>query len=230
MLLALDTAFNACSVALASLPGELASARHVVQNRGQAETLVPMVDEVLRQAGVKPEMITRIVVTRGPGTFAGVRVGIAFARSLALATGARVLGLSSFEALAGSVALEGSWPKSLPLVVAIPAGRAGVSAEMFTKPEKTSLVPKTLKGPEIVSLENFYAWAGAGEGIIAGPRMDQIPEAEGFAKIDTWPWAEDLIRSALLYPESAYEDTATPLYLRPPDATPQSPSRFSAGS
>ena len=230
MLLALDTAFNACSVALASLSGELASARHVVQNRGQAETLVPMVDEVLQQAGVKPQAITRIVVTRGPGTFAGVRVGIAFARSLALATGARVLGLSSFEALAGSVALEGCWPKSLPLIVAIPAGRAGVSAEMFTKPEKTSLVPKTLKGPEIVSLEDFYAWTGAGEGIIAGPRMDQIPEAGGFVKIDKWPRAEDLIRCALLYPESAYEDTATPLYLRPPDATPQSPSRFSAGS
>ncbi len=229
MLLALDTAFSACSVALASPLGELVSARHVAQNRGQAETLVPMVGEVLQQTGVKPEAITRIVVTRGPGTFAGVRVGIAFARTLALATGARVLGLTSFEALAGSVSLEGSWPKSLPLAVAIPAGRAGVSVEMFRKPEKPSLPPKTLKGPEIVSREDFYTWTGAGKGIIAGPWMDQMPEAEGFAKIDKWPRAEDLIQIALLYPESAYQDTATPLYLRPPDATPQSPPPFLAG-
>lgn len=230
MLLALDTAFSACSVALASGSGELVAARHVVQSRGQAETLVPMADEVLQEAGVKPEAITRIVVTRGPGTFAGVRVGIAFVRTLALATGARVLGLSSFEALAGSLFLEGSWPKSLPLVVAIPAGRDGVSAKMFRKPEKTPFPPKTLKGPEIVSLERFYTWTGAREGIIAGPRVGQMPEAEGFAKIDKWPRAEDLVRIALLYPENAYEVTATPLYLRPPGATPQSPPPFLAGS
>ena len=228
MFLALDTAFSACSVALAAPSGKLVASCNVIQDRGQAETLVPMVDEVLKEAGATPEDITRIIVTRGPGTFAGVRVGIAFARTFALATGARVLGLTSFDAVAASLSIGEAWNKNVPLVVALPAGRAGVSAEMFD-PQKAHL-PKTLKGPETVALEDFYRWTGVGQGLIAGPRLDKLPRVKGFSVIEAWPTAEDLIRCASLYPEDADQQTATPLYLRPPDATPQKPSPFTVGS
>ena len=227
MLLALDTAFSACSVALASKSGKLVADRHVLQNRGQAETLVPMVAEVLKEAGATPGDITRIIVTRGPGTFAGVRVGVAFARTFALATGAPVLGLTSFEALAASLSFEGAWSKEIPLVVALPAGREGVSVEMFS-PDKSPL-PQTLKGPETVSPEDFYSWVGSKEGLIAGPRLENFPEAPEFTVMETWLKATDLIRCSMLYGQDADQKTATPLYLRPPDATPQKPSPLFVG-
>lgn len=68
--------------------------------RGHAERLAPMVSEALEQAGLRPNALTRIGVNVGPGGFAGTRVGVAFARGLALSTGAQALGVSNLDALA----------------------------------------------------------------------------------------------------------------------------------
>jgi len=227
MLLALDTVWSACSVALASAEGKALAARHVEQNRGQAETLVPMVEEVLQAAGAKPSDVTGIIVTRGPGTFAGVRVGIAFARTLALVNGARILGLSSFEAVAGFLALENKWLASLPLAVVFPAGREGVSVQKFSARKENESLPNVLKEPEIVTPESLYEWISEKRAIVAGLGVDMLPEAKGIEKIYLWPRAENLIRLAALYPENAWGEILTPLYVRPPDATPQQ-SPFSA--
>jgi len=93
-LLVLDTTGPACCVALRE-PGQADIVCVEEMARGQAERLAPMVEEVLAEAGLNPRDLDRIGVTTGPGSFAGTRVGVAFARGLALATGADVVGISN---------------------------------------------------------------------------------------------------------------------------------------
>lgn len=68
--------------------------------RGQAERLAPMADEIMRRAGVRFSEIGRIAVTTGPGSFTGVRVGLSFARAIALALDRPCVGVSTLEILA----------------------------------------------------------------------------------------------------------------------------------
>lgn len=95
-ILAIDTTGPACSVAL-RCPGQDDRLCTEAMGRGQAERLAPMVQEILTSAGLEPHELDRIGVAVGPGSFAGSRIGVAFARGLALATGAECLGLSNLE-------------------------------------------------------------------------------------------------------------------------------------
>ena len=98
-ILALDTAMAACSVAVIDtariLP--LASA-YVPMERGHAEALAPMVQQAMRDSGLQFAEIDRIAVTIGPGTFTGVRIGLAMARGLGLARAIPVIGIDTLSA------------------------------------------------------------------------------------------------------------------------------------
>jgi tRNA threonylcarbamoyladenosine biosynthesis protein TsaB len=99
IVLGIDTSQDACSVAIVDGGRTLAHV-HEPMTRGQAERLAPMVREAAQQAGSPLAQLDRIAVTTGPGSFTGVRVGLSFARALALALGKPCLGVSSLEALA----------------------------------------------------------------------------------------------------------------------------------
>lgn len=99
IVLAIDTALDACAVAVTRHGVTLAHLSESM-SRGQAERLAPMAREAVTQAGIAMCEIGRIVVTTGPGSFTGVRVGLSFARALALALGKPCLGVSTLEALA----------------------------------------------------------------------------------------------------------------------------------
>lgn len=100
--LALETSGAACAVAVARGKTWLAS-HHQPMARGQAEALPLMVDAALAEVGVSFAMLDQVVVTVGPGSFTGIRVGLSYARALGLALDRPVLGVDSMVAAAACV-------------------------------------------------------------------------------------------------------------------------------
>ena len=101
ILLAVDTALEACSAAV--VDGDRALALHSEpMTRGHQERLAPMVAEAMAEAALPFDRLARIVVTTGPGSFTGLRVGLAFARAMALALDVPCVGVGALQALLAS--------------------------------------------------------------------------------------------------------------------------------
>tara|TARA_R110000868_G_scaffold45045_3_gene149890 strand:+ start:35021 stop:35662 length:642 start_codon:yes stop_codon:yes gene_type:complete len=136
-LLAIDTTGPDCSVAL-RVAGQADHCMTETIGQGHAERLGLMVEALLAEAGCAPSELTRIGVATGPGSFAGSRIGVAFARGLALATGAIAVGIGNLEAIARTAGGDGPLAilhdaKRGELVLQV-RGAAGLSA-----PERLSL-------------------------------------------------------------------------------------------
>ncbi|MGH6991780.1 MAG: tRNA (adenosine(37)-N6)-threonylcarbamoyltransferase complex dimerization subunit type 1 TsaB, partial [Caulobacteraceae bacterium] len=120
----IDTCLEACQAALLDGETVLATAAEPM-TRGHQERLAGMVGEVLASAGVAFAKIGRIAVTIGPGSFTGIRVGLAFAKGASLALSAPVVGVGTLEALAASVEAP-RWRAA-----AIEAGRGRLWMQIF---------------------------------------------------------------------------------------------------
>jgi len=103
IVLALDTCLSACSVAVSDGARVLAHASEVMA-RGHQERLAPMAETVMAEAGLPFSRLERIGVTVGPGSFTGLRVGVAFAKGLASALSIPAVGVGTLEAMAAPVA------------------------------------------------------------------------------------------------------------------------------
>ncbi len=108
--LGIDVCSGFCSVAIVG--GDILLAmKHEPMTRGHAERLAPMVVEVLADASISAVDLDGIAVTTGPGSFTGARLGVSFARGLAMAVDVPAVGVSIFEALApeggGLIVLDG---------------------------------------------------------------------------------------------------------------------------
>ncbi len=101
ILLAIDTSTEYCSAAL--LRGESLSVRGETIGRGHAERILPMVDELLGEAGLAPGELQGVAFGRGPGAFTGLRIAAGVAQGLAYAAGCRVVAVSSLAAVGWQV-------------------------------------------------------------------------------------------------------------------------------
>jgi tRNA threonylcarbamoyladenosine biosynthesis protein TsaB len=199
-LLVLDTCLEACQAAVFADGAPLA-VRSEGMSRGHQERLGAMVREAMEETGLSFSDLDRIAVTVGPGSFTGLRVGIAFAKGLALAADAPAVGIGTLEALAASDAAPGR------KMAVIEAGRGGLWLQPFD--DQDPLGP-----PQNLPLEE----AGlAAAGRLVGPTASRLA-APGQVAIDlAAPPVEAIARLAV----SNEPAPPTPLYLRPPDAKPK---------
>ena len=130
--LAFDTTQQACSAAIA-YDGTIVSHCHKQMLRGHAEELVPMLNRVLQEGKIEFIDLDFIAVTVGPGTFTGVRVGLAAARALALVHDIPILGVGTLELLA-QAAVNSDMLSVLPdegIIAAIDARRGEIYTQSF---------------------------------------------------------------------------------------------------
>ncbi|MCA6126103.1 tRNA (adenosine(37)-N6)-threonylcarbamoyltransferase complex dimerization subunit type 1 TsaB [Bradyrhizobium sp. WSM 1704] len=104
MILAIDTALDACSAAvLDTTSGNTIAIESQPMQRGHAEALMPLIARVMNESGIAFTALDRIAVTTGPGSFTGLRVGLSAARGIALAAGKPAVGLTTLAAYAAPV-------------------------------------------------------------------------------------------------------------------------------
>ena len=222
--LAIDTALEACAAAvLDTVRGEVVARESKPMARGHAEALMPLVKRVMERSGYSFSDLNRIAVTVGPGSFTGLRVGIAAARGLALATGKPAVGLTTLAAFAAPLIADDD---TLPVVAAIDARHEHLYLQVFGPAGRTVVPPRvvslrdalraatTSRGPRLVG-------TGAAMLARAWPATERPPRSVEQLNAPDIDWIAHLGAAA---PEAA--SPPKPLYLRPPDAQPQETSQL----
>ena len=197
MILAIDTSTAACSAALFERDGACIAHKDELIGRGHSERLVPMLHEMLdgRRAD-------RILVGVGPGSFTGIRVGIAAAQGLAIAWDCELKGMSSIALLAaGAQGAE-------PVAAAVEGGHGELFVQQF---DGSPIRPQS----DLFNLPPSEAAAVVDAGLVIGSAARILVEARGRGRaIDGWPSA----KNALLLPEELRTLAPKPVYARAPDA------------
>jgi tRNA threonylcarbamoyl adenosine modification protein YeaZ len=216
--LAIDTALEACSAAvLDTVRAEIVAAESRVMARGHAEALIPMIARVMAAAGIEFGELDRIAVTVGPGSFTGLRVGIAAARGIALAAGKPAIGLTT---LSGYAAPHIAADDTRSVAAVIDARHEHVYLQVFGPGGRTVVAPRMapLREAVLAALTGSARVVGSGADLITAswPRTEPPPtvvDQRGAPDID---WIARLGAAA---PDP--HAPPKPLYLRPPDAQPQ---------
>jgi tRNA threonylcarbamoyladenosine biosynthesis protein TsaB len=206
IVLALDTCLAACASAVSRDDVPIGWATEPM-TRGHQERLAPMVADLMAAHGLSFGAIDRIAVTVGPGSFTGLRVGLAFAKGLALALDRPCVGVGTLEALAASLEAGG------PAAIVVDAGRGQVYLQLFEN-------GLAISGPDVLPSDLAVSRVAeifpSGELVLGGPGAHLISGALRRATIaeiatpDPRAIARLGARAPLVSPR--------PLYLRPPDA------------
>lgn len=204
--LGLNTAGPACDVALLR-DGALAAHRYEAMVRGQDARLPGLVEACLKDGGAHFSDLDRIGVVTGPGSFTGIRVGVAFARGLALALKRPCIGVTSLEA-ALPAGQQGS------AIVLLPAKRRPPDISYWAQRFRSGAATGR---PEELSLDAVVQELGAHPHFVYGAELGTLAEAmPGLDLHDAAPTAERTGELAAL--ADADSANASPVYVRAPDA------------
>lgn len=206
IVLALDTALGACSVAVTDGAG-LNLALSEPMTRGHQERLAPMAAELMAEAGLGFDTLDRIAVCIGPGSFTGVRVGVAFAKGLAMALDIPCIGVGALEALAAEMG-EG------PVVAVIDGRREQIYLQPFNGGEALADPSAITLSEAATQLKTLFP--GEPPRLIAN--ASALAEALGVPEIELRDAPDPLTIARLALRKSADNARTSPLYLRAPDA------------
>jgi tRNA threonylcarbamoyl adenosine modification protein YeaZ len=192
MILAFDTSTAACTAALFDGSGKCVDRRDELIGRGHSERLVPMIAELLDGRTAE-----RIIVGVGPGSFTGIRVGLAAAHGLAIGWGSDLSGMSSLGLIAAG----------RQLAVAVIGGHGELFVQEFGE-----------SGEPVSELRNLLPASAAAltkASLVVGSGAGQLVDARGWGEaLEGWPSAAD----ALKLPEELLRLPPKPVYARAPDA------------
>ncbi|MEP3474613.1 MAG: tRNA (adenosine(37)-N6)-threonylcarbamoyltransferase complex dimerization subunit type 1 TsaB [Hyphomicrobiales bacterium] len=243
--LAIDTAGAGCSAALAiGMPNQQKTfTRFDDIRRGHAEHIIAQIDDLMSEAGIGYHSLNRISCTMGPGSFTGVRVGIAFAKGLALACDVPLYGAvcsvvagQKFISLRDEFEFDRpdlnlSLPQSFHICHVLEAGRDEFYVHVFKGPcEVTSL--REVTGPVLLSYSDVTEFVQKNEVDVSfGPGSEKFCELNKASNNEKSSQCFDVrsagldIRAEDLFKldEDCFKinDEVRPLYLRAPDAKPQ---------
>lgn len=221
--LAIDTALAACSAAVLDTEyGGIVASEGLPMQRGHAEALLPLLQRVMQQAGFGFADIDRIAVTTGPGSFTGLRVGIAAARGIALAAKKPAVGLSTLSAYAAPhIASD----ERFPVVAAIDARHNHVYLQVFAAGGSLIVAPRLAPLREAVkaAAETSSFIAGSAAQLVAAGLTadDPVPVAVDASTAPDIAW---VARMGAVVPEE--QAPLKPQYLRAPDAQPQNAAQL----
>jgi tRNA threonylcarbamoyladenosine biosynthesis protein TsaB len=216
--LAIDTALAACSAAvLDTANGGIFASESLPMVRGHAEALMPLLARVMKKSGLAFADLERVVVTTGPGSFTGLRVGISAARGFGVATGIPVVGVTTLSAYAAPYLADDD---QIPVVAAIDARHEHVYLQVF------GTGGRTLIAARLAPLNEAVRAASEAPARIVGSGAKAV--ADGLAKTAPAPIivdpreAPDIGWVAQIGAAVAEAQAPPkPQYLRAPDAQPQ---------
>jgi tRNA threonylcarbamoyladenosine biosynthesis protein TsaB len=222
-ILAIDTALVACAAAVFETEGARMLGRaSLPMARGHAEALMPLLARVMDAAAIEFRELDRIAVTVGPGSFTGLRVGIAAARGIALASGKPVVGISTLSAFAAPhIANE----EGAAIAASIDARHGSVYLQVFASSGRTLVAPRVATLPDAVraAMAAPVRLVGSGAALLLAEWPPDQPAPLEVDRCDA-PSIDWVARLGAAAPKT--DVPPTPLYLRPPDARPQDGARL----
>ena len=220
--LAIDTALEACSAAIFDAgQGAIVASHTQVMTRGHAEALMPLIAVVMNQSGIDFPALDRIVVTVGPGSFTGLRVGIAAARGIALAAKKPVVGVTTLAALAAPyIAAD----PATPIAAAIDGRHRHIYFQLSGAGGRTLVSPRMIPLNDAIDAAAAVSARLVGSG--ASMMADAWPDSHTPPRIDERR-APDISWVARIGADAVQDRSPPkPLYLRTPDARPQIAARL----
>lgn len=215
-ILAFDTSFAAVSVCVRA-DGKVLAWRHVAAARGHAEILLPLVAEVLAEAGLAASAVACVATVRGPGHFTGLRAGIAAAQGFAQASGARLVGFDAFAVVAAQMGARAGNERRL---IAFDSKRA----EAFFQLDGQT--PGAVKPAEFAPTGEAFLVGGD----LAPAFAERLQKLGKAARVDPGASLPDartvaaLAESMLAESNEANAGPLLPLYIHPPATTvPKAP-------
>jgi tRNA threonylcarbamoyl adenosine modification protein YeaZ len=221
--LAIDTALEVCAAAVLDTESAKVASESVPMLRGHAEALMPLIGRVMKQAELPFSALDRIAVTTGPGSFTGLRVGIAAARGIALSVGKPAIGLTTLAAYAAPLI---SHDAKTTVAVAIDARHQHVYLQIFDPGGRTLTAPRIASVADAVrtAMANGpVRLVGTGATLLAAAWPKQAP-APALVEDRRAPDIVWVGRIAVAADEATSQPK--PLYLRAPDAQPQDAARL----
>jgi tRNA threonylcarbamoyladenosine biosynthesis protein TsaB len=228
-LLVLDCSAAAVSVGIvATETGLLLSADSRLMPRGQVEALLPMIAAVQRTAGVAYSDLGAIAATIGPGSFTGIRLGLAAARGIGLATGRPVFGISSFAAAFVTLAADltdNYAPLPETVLILLESKRQDVFAQAVDTAGEALTEPQVLAPEAVRALAERLLVERPGRVRVTGDAAE-LAALDGLA-VERVPSGPPAIAALAGYACAVWRvaqatggglPPASPLYLRPPDA------------
>lgn len=218
--LAIDTAMSGCGVALLNTQNDDVKSFRKDMARGQAEQLVPMIQDCVAKAGISFSDIDLIGVTVGPGAFTGLRIGLSTARSLGVALDVPVIGVTTLESLAEAYLKDNELKSGNALLVLIETKRKDFYWQAFDGDNNALTKPSADDGKTITKWLQKKRFAV----VCIGDACDRYESEVGNGDFEInnsyfSPNPTIIARIALMRAGAGLQKNTDPLYLRDADVS-----------